>query len=302
MRYRVSRDGGDRTRANQLQAQEVARGRLRLDAGGRFGVGFTLQSGNGFPGSWNNTGIGTGEPGAAIYLKHLFADIVPIQGLSIEYGGIGLVHGENTEITSYDNDGYLVGGRITLQAPEQIFFDEASVTIAYLGDLMTTNVLRRLDRLDRQNFVQALVVKHVGPALSLSASYADDDIEGTVWRQGARIGLQHGWVDAVRLEYAVCADAPHDTSSAVTVEKGIDAVTLSGGYAQVGPRLAVLNADRYSVGSGVFAGAAIRLPADLMATVWVRRQVHAETATPSKVRFDAAIAWDVLRTVRRNTK
>jgi hypothetical protein len=61
----------------------------------------------------------------------------------------------------------------------------------------------------------------------------------------------------------------------------------------------VLNADRYGVGSGVFAGIACRLPADLTATVWTRRQIHAEPGAQSKLRFDAGIAWDVLQTLRR---
>jgi hypothetical protein len=300
MRYRTIRDGGGETRANQLQAQQVASGRVRLDAGGRVGVGFALQSGTGFQGSWNNTGIGTGDGRATIYLKQLYADVVPVTGVSVEYGGLGVIHGENTEITSYDNDGYLVGGRVTVRAPQRIFFDQATVTIAYLGDFTTTNVLRRLEHLDRQNFVQALVVKHVAPALSLSASYVDNDIEGKVWRQGARISVGQAWADAVRLEYAVRANAPHDTSSAVTIEKAIDRVTLAGGYAQVGPRLAVLNADRYGVGSGVFLGATVQLPADMTASVWTRRHIHADPSTASKLRFDAVLAWDVLRTLRRS--
>jgi hypothetical protein len=298
-RYRTIRDGGGVTRTNQLQAQQVGSGRLRLDAGGCVGVGFTLQSGTGFPGSWNNTGIGTGDARATIYLKQLYADVVPVRGVSVEYGGLGVVHGENSEITSYDNDGYLMGGRVTVRSPQRIFFDEAAVTVAYLGDLTTTNVLRRLEHLDSRNFVQALVVKHATPALSLSASYVDSDIEGRVWRQGARIALDRTWADTVRLEYAVRANAPHDTSSAVTIEKAIDRVTLAGGYAQVGPRLAVLNADRYGVGSGVFAGATVQLPADMMAAVWTRRQIHADPSTASKLRFDAVLAWNVLRTLQR---
>jgi hypothetical protein len=160
-------------------------------------------------------------------------------------------------------------------------------------------VLRRLDSLDSQNFVQAIVVKHVTQALSLSASYADDDIEGGVWRQGARIDLDRAWADRLRLEYAVRTDAPHETSSAVTVEKAVRRVKLTGGFAQVGRRLGVLNADRYGIGSGVFGSAALSLPADMTATVWIRRQIRADESTPNKLRVDAAIVWDILKTLRR---
>ena len=51
--------------------------RVKLDAGARVAVGFTVQSGAGFPSSWNNTGLGTGDRRSSVFLKHLFADVTP---------------------------------------------------------------------------------------------------------------------------------------------------------------------------------------------------------------------------------
>ena len=188
IRYRLVR-GTSGTRFNQAQTQDVVRGRVKLDADGHVAVGFTVQSGAGFPSSWNNTGLGTGDRRSSIFLKHLFADVTPVRGVEVQYGGLGLDRGENTEMTAYDNDGYLVGGRASLRRPKDVFFDEITVTVGYLGDLTTSNVFTRFEHLDRHNFTQILVAKRLNAHVQASTDYVDDDLEGGVWRAAGRFTL-----------------------------------------------------------------------------------------------------------------
>ena len=200
IRYRLVR-GTSGTRFNQAQTQDVLRGRVKLDAGAHVAVGFTVQSGAGFPSSWNNTGLGTGDRRSSVFLKHLFADVTPIGGVEAQYGGLGLAHGENSEMTAYDNDGYLVGGRVSLRRPKDVFFDDVTVTVGYLGDLTTSNVFTRFEHLDRHNFTQILVAKHLNAHVQASTDYVDNDLEGGVWRAAGRFTLGARFVDAIRVEY-----------------------------------------------------------------------------------------------------
>ena len=229
------------TRFNQAQTQDVLRGRVKLDAGAHVAVGFTVQSGAGFPSSWNNTGLGTGDRRSSVFLKHLFADVTPIGGVEVQYGGLGLAHGDNTEMTAYDNDGYLVGGRVSLRRPKDVFFDDVTVTVGYLGDLTTSNVFTRFEHLDRHNFTQILVEKRLNAHVQASTDYVDNDLEGGVWRAAGRFTLGARFVDALRVEYGVrVTDAPHDTSAGVTGEKTLGHVLLFAGVSHIGRLMSVL--------------------------------------------------------------
>jgi hypothetical protein len=70
-----------------------------------------------------------------------------------------VVRGESTEITGYDNDAYLTGQRVSVKRPKDLFFDEVSVTFAYLGDLTTPSITNRYHRLDEVNYRHLLASK-----------------------------------------------------------------------------------------------------------------------------------------------
>ncbi|MGH9903295.1 MAG: hypothetical protein ACRD68_15930, partial [Pyrinomonadaceae bacterium] len=130
-RYRFVENSSGVTTADQLQHAETFKGRFKFDAEGRYTVNALVGSGSGFTSSWNNTGLGTGRGSTNLYLKQLYFAAKPVRGVEVQYGGIGLLRGESTEITSYDNDGYLVGQRLSVKRPKEVFFDEIAVTYAY---------------------------------------------------------------------------------------------------------------------------------------------------------------------------
>jgi hypothetical protein len=298
-RYRLVRDGTDRTGVTQLQTQQVGRLRLKLDEAAKYRVSIGLQSGNTFTGSWNNTGIGTGESRTAVFLKHLYGSAEPFTGVEAQYGGIGIVRGENTEITGYDNDGYLTGGRVSLRRRRDLFFDEISVTLAFLGDLTTPNVFRRLRHLDRINYHQLLVARRIGSRLFVSTDYTDAPDADAV-RQAVRVVVGARWVDAVRIEYGVRLDGPsRDTAVAATAEKHVGHdVLLTAGWSDVKPGLALLNADRYGPGQRVFTGGSVPLVWDLTASWALLRELNAPVTSMNKVRVDAVVTWNLLRTLQ----
>ena len=299
IRYRFVR-GSSSTRFNQAQTQDVLRGKVKLDPDARVAVGFTVQSGAGFPSSWNNTGLGTGDRRSSIFLKHLFADVTPLHGVEVQYGGLGLIRGENTEMTAYDNDGYIVGGRASVRRPKDVFFDEISVTMAYLGDLTTSNVFTRFEHLDRHNFTQVLVVKRLNPHVQASTDYVDDDLEGGVWRAAGRFTIGARFIDSFRAEYGVrVTEGPHDTAAGVTAEKTIGHVLFFAGVSHVGRLMSVLNGDRYAQGTHVFTGGSWRLPADLVAGWFVSGELSGPDPSLNRSRLDLVLGWNALQTMRR---
>ena len=41
--------------------------------------------------------------------------------------------GQSTEITTYDNDAYVTAGRVSVRRPREVFFDDISVSVGYVG-------------------------------------------------------------------------------------------------------------------------------------------------------------------------
>jgi hypothetical protein len=102
-------------------------------------------------------------------MKRLFLAAAPVKGLDVSYGGLSVARGEATEMTSYDNDGYIVGERISVKRPKQVYFDELSFTNGYLGDISTPGFTDRYTRLDEVNYRQMLVGKKFAKWIGVSA-------------------------------------------------------------------------------------------------------------------------------------
>ena len=125
-----------------------------------------------YPNGFFNSG------GGQVYLRQLFLSAEPVKGVEAQFGGISINHGVNTEATSYDDDGYMVGERITVKRPKQLWLSEASFTRGYLGDLYTPNFFARGQQLAVTNYSQFLGRKDFGTRISLSADYTVSAPEG----------------------------------------------------------------------------------------------------------------------------
>jgi hypothetical protein len=112
----------------------------------------------------------------------------------------------NSEATSYDDDGYMSGERVTIRRPKQIWLSEVSYTRGYLGDLYTPNFFARGERLSQSNYWQVLGRKNFGKKIAVSADYTFTTPEGSPFslkttREGIFADVhQSKIIDKVRFE------------------------------------------------------------------------------------------------------
>jgi hypothetical protein len=298
-RHNFIEDALDETVQNRLQAQVQIRGRLTIDEAGRYSVNAGLFTGSSFTSGWNPTGVGSGEGTAKIYLKQLFVAAEPWQGIELQYGSVPPSRGQSTEITTYDNDGYLTAGRATVRRPRDLFFDQITVSVGYLGYLDRPFVFNRTGAFSRQNYWQVLASRQVLPGLTLSTDYSEIEDDG-VLRQGATWRAGQLLVDTVTGEYGVrLRGGSHETAIAFSGEKEIEGVTVKLGYANVDPFFGNLNGDPYGRGKRVFTTVSFPLPWDLSASWFIQKEISPPSSSSNDLRSDLAVTWNVLKTLRR---
>ena len=89
-----------------------------------------------------------------------------------------------------------------LRRRRELFVDDITVSVGYVGYLDAAFVFDRTGAFSRQNDSQLVASKHVLPGLTLSTDYSVIDDDGMV-RQGATWHVDQAWVDIVRGEYGV---------------------------------------------------------------------------------------------------
>jgi hypothetical protein len=299
-RYRLIDTSTGVRSSNHLQHRQTFKGAFKFDPKGRYTLQAGAGSGSSFTGSWENAGPGTGEGDINLGVRYLYASAAPITGLEFQVGGLGLVRGESTEITSYDNDGYIVGERVTVKQPARFYFDEISVSAGYLGDTSTPSVFDRADRLDDHNYTHALVGKKLGARAAVSVDWTGVDGVDT-WRQAVRVSTKEtGVIDAVRLELYERTTGSGDEGFAVTAERMLPhKLSLAGGYATVDRNYGGLNGDRFNRGNRIFVDAKLPLVQDFSLNVFYGRAVGNDFAVANKHRFDIVVGYNALKALQR---
>jgi hypothetical protein len=300
-RYRRVESSSDTLLANHMQDSLVLRGRVKFDARGRYALGATFQTGNTFTGSWNNVGWGTGGPRTTgIYLKHLFVSAAPVKGVEFSYGSLGFVRGESSEITSYDNDGYMLGGRATIRRPANLFLDEISYTQGFFGDPATPGFSDRYERFGTVNFHQLLAAKKFGPLFAISGDYTNQDAAGIARAAFSLRTPRARVIDSLRYEQYCRVQRLPACGLAATVEKALHArVTVSGGYANVDPDFGGVNGDRYTRGRRVFEQVSVRLLRDLTVSAFATQAFHNAFTVANDQRLDLVVAYNALGPLQR---
>jgi hypothetical protein len=145
-------------------------------------------------------GTAPNAEGSNFWVRQLYFQAKPVDGVEFQYGSLPINKGVNTEVTSYDDDGYVAGARLSLKMPKRLFFDEISYTHAYLGDIVTPNFFRRYDRLTTSNYRQFLVAKNVGTRAQVSGDFTYHDSVKTL-REAVKVNTKEAKVvDNVRFE------------------------------------------------------------------------------------------------------
>lgn len=211
-RYRTTSDSLGIRNYNNFQHRELLDGRFKFDAKGKYSINFHGSSGYFFNWAYAGTGWGGGNQEAIVkvnkalggtlpqvfidnfpnsdggnfWFRQLYFQAQPVKGLEFQYGSLPILRGENTETTSFDDDGYVAGGRISIKRPDKLWFNEISVTYAYLGytyridgagkiefidDVYRPNFFRRWQHLGKSNYHQFLVAKKLGDRAAFSTDY-----------------------------------------------------------------------------------------------------------------------------------
>lgn len=298
-RFRYIRNSDQVVTNQQLQDSVGLRARLKLDRAARVSVIVAAATGTSFTGSWNNTGIGTGDPVHAFSVKQLYLAVVPARNVEVLYGGLAPIRGESTEITSYDNDAYLVGERVSVRRPKDWFLDEISGTAGFLGDLETPNVFRRLDRLNEVNYGQILASKKARSWLTASADVTRVSRVSTV-RAAAAIAVKDSVaLDTVRYEQYARRGDHAAFGLAVTAEKVLASrLTVGMGYASIDPQFGRLNGDRYGPGRRVFETGTIRISPAMSLALFATQAFQNDFAVNNHRRVDVVFTYNALATLK----
>jgi hypothetical protein len=172
LRYREQENTEGVILNNAIQHQEQFRFRFKLDPAARYTVHFGAFTGANFGSGWNNTGLGTGDFAGSLVFKQLFAAAEPIAGVEVQAGSMYPWRGESTEVTAYDNDGYVTGVRASVRRPARLFFNEVTYTYANLDGAAPPNAFRRFDQFDDLNYQQIGVMKAIGKRAGSSFEFA----------------------------------------------------------------------------------------------------------------------------------
>ena len=300
-RYRYVETSAGATALNQWQHKESVKGALKFDAAGRFTLQAFLGTGNGFGGSWDATGVGTGDPTWDFRVRRLFVQAIPVEGVELAAGSFDVLRGEATEIVSYDNDAFMEGYRVSIRRPAALFFTDVSVTAGYLGDLTTPNVFRRFNRMGDHNYTQVLLDRKVAALLNVTFDWTSVSGVSTL-REAVRLTTrQWGHVaDAVRVELYQRVDDPDGAGVAFTAERALSRrVSVTGGVADVDADNPPLNGDRYLRGTRFFGGTSIALLPELTLAAFYTHAYGNDFAVANDQRFDAILSFNVLKALQR---
>ncbi len=301
-RYRFTADNQDVRSANQLQYRESFKARFNLDRDKRYTISMGYFTGSSFASSWDNWGVGnsTAFDGTQNYLKQLYASATPVRGLDLQYGGLFLARGESDELVSYDNDGYLVGGRISVRRPEELFVDEITVTRGAIGLHDAPSVMRRWGLLNDMNYTQVLGVKRLSRMVAGSMEY-NRQIGSNILRGAVTVRFDKpAPISIVRYEqYRRISPSPAAGFGLWAEGSVSEHVHVQGGYVSIDQYYGGWNADRVQSGRRFFLNTTLPIYGSLSASIYVTHALSAPYLVSIGRRFDAVISYDLLSELRR---
>lgn len=302
VRYRFADNSAGTVTTNQVQHRESLRARLKFDRPGRYALNLGVFSGSRFTSSWNNTGIGLGDPVKTLAVRALYFAAQPIAGLEGQYGGLYIIKGESTEVTTYDDDGYVTGGRLTVRRPRDLFLDEISVTVGYLtADARELGISKRVKYLDETpNYRHVLVDKKIGTRAGISTDFTSAAGSRT-WRAAANVKTPElRIVDAIVFENYKRTNRNARYGFAVTTDKAVTRqISINWGYAKIDPFYGGLNADRFNIGKRAFFMTTYTISPRFTTSVFVTTAVGRNVALPQRTLSNLVFSYNALPDLRR---
>jgi hypothetical protein len=296
-RYVFADNRNGDTLANQVQHQEEFTGRFKFDAKGNYSINAGFFTGK--TGSWNDTGLGRGRGTTNLYLKQLFFSAKPVKGLELQYGGLAMIRGASSAITSY---GAIdpVGQRVILRQPKNLFFDEIAVTYGYIGGTDTPNFNKRAHLLKKSNYHQFLVSKQIEGRAVISADYTFQSGVDTM-REAVQVKTKElRVIDSLRFETYQRMDVNPDNGFAVGGEKTLfNRLNLGGGYAQIDRNYGNFNDDAFFNGKRVYMTTTYQItPVFSVSTLW-NRAIANDFDVTKRTHFHVAFSYNLLKSLQR---
>lgn len=303
MRYRFVDNSAGTITTNQMQHRESLRARFKFDGPGRYALNLGAFSGSRFTSSWNNTGIGLGDWQAPLALRALYFAAQPVSGVEAQYGSLFIIKGESTEITTYDEDGYVLGERISVRRPKTLFFDEMSATVGYFtSDALEYGVSKRVKYLDeRPNYGHFLVDKKVGSRAGVSLDFTS--VAGArTWRAATNVNTRElRAVDSILFENYKRTNSRPAYGFAVTANKAVTRkIGLNWGYARIDRFYGGLNSDRFHIGNRVFFMTTYTISPRFTASAFITKGVgNGDAVLPQRTLSNLIFAYNALPDLRR---
>ena len=302
LRYRFIDNSAGVTTTNQLQHRETIRGRVKFDKSGKYTWNFGVFTGTRFTSGWDNTGWGIADAQKNFAFKASYFAAIPVPGVEAQYGGLYLLRGESTELTTYDEDGYVIGQRVSVKRPRQFYFDEISATIAYLApDPREIPISKRTKYLnDTPNYRHFLVDKKIGTRAGISTDFTSAEGAHT-WRQGLNLRTPElRVIDGFVLELYERTNSTADQGFALTLDKAVHKkVALNGGYASIDPAYGALNADRFHIGNRLFAMVIYTISPEFLASAFITRAVGNDIPLPQRTLSNIVFTYNVLPALKK---
>jgi hypothetical protein len=299
-RYRFIENSAEITTSDQLQYKEAIKARFNIDDHKRYTINVGYFSGNSFISSWNNWGPGTGSfDGRDHYFKQLFASAEPVRGIEVQYGGLYVIRGENDDLTTYDDDGYIVGERLSVRRPKTLFFDEISVTRGSTGSFNQPNLARRWSGLSHPDYGEVLLDKGLKHGLAGSVGYTRQSGSDTI-RAAVTIRLAgKSPVNLIRYEQYRRVDNNPASGFAASADRLLPrGARLQAGYVTVDQFYGGWNADRIQSGRRVFAVLTIPIVGPLSMQLFGTQALPSAYPVALGRRYEAVIAYDILSSLK----
>jgi hypothetical protein len=302
LRYRFIDTTAGVTTTNQLQHRETLRGRLKFDPSAKYTLNFGVFTGTRFTSGWDNTGWGIADAQKNLAFKSVYFAAAPFRGFEAQYGGLYIIRGESTELTTYDEDGYVIGQRVSVRRPQQLYVDEISATVGYLApDPREIPISKRTKYLnDTPNYRHFLADKKFGKRAGISVDFTHAAGANT-WRQGLNLKTPElRIIDTVILENYQRVNRNADQGFALTLDKALNRkVTVNWGYASIDPQYGGLNADRFHIGNRVFGMVIYNISPQFLASAFLTRAVGNDVPLPQRTLSNLVFTYNVLPDLKR---
>ena len=354
-RYRNAYNNGDIHVFEDGQQRSLVEGKFKFDAQEKYAIGFRASSGryfnwayadyagkgfkasladpNFFAATYAPSQLGpifasfAQDPaGGAIlsscqsagwefYVRELYFTATPVKAITVEFGSFGIQRGLSTEITTFDDDGYLTGERVRIHDAKHLFFDQVGYTNAFFGDISTVNVFDRGASFKRANYHQFFADKRFNSHVAVSAEFTNQVGSNTLREAAVFATNETRLIDNVRFEtyqrvnstnlqgteigggsgYAVAAEKKF--TNRFSGDAGFAAIDKD--YGVYAGHLAVqavgftLNGDTYGLGKRPFAHASYKINPVITAFGFYTHAVGERTVTLNQQGLNVGLNFDL---------